>query len=91
MLIISMGVTTMVSAGRYRMGLTSEDAHSCIAGGEDGEQGEVAGQLSSSVAGANEQLQSGTYDDEREVVQHGAGTGPLSFIRLLYFCILPYP
>ena len=43
-----MGVTTMVSAGRYRRGLTSDEAHSCIA---DGEHGEVAGQLYSSVAG----------------------------------------
>ena len=86
-----MGVTTIVSDGRDRRGLTSEEAHSCIAGGEDGEQGEVAGQLSSSAAGADGQLQSGTYDDEREVVQHGAGTRPLSLRRLLYFCILHYP
>ena len=50
----------MVSAGRYRRGLTSDEAHSCIA---DGEHGEVAGQLYSSVAGADGQLQSRTYDE----------------------------
>ena len=64
----------MVSAGRYRRGLTSDEAHSCIA---DGEHGEVAGQLCSSVAGADGQLKSGTYGDDREVVQHEVGTVPL--------------